>query len=234
MAALLVGLSVAAVLISAIMPAWKTMAQREKEAELVFRGEQYVRAIGLFQRRSGPGVLPPSVDVLVTQKFLRKKFKDPITGQDFDVLSPTNVAGPQAGRGAPTGAPPGGRGGSVPPTSGAVVAPQGAAGGGRGVMGVASKSRERSLRLYNGRSRYNEWQFVYVQQAQAPGTGAPGRGGGPGRGGPQPPATGGGPGARGRAGGPGGFQPSLPAGGGRGPSPFAPQPPQPLTPRPQR
>jgi type II secretory pathway pseudopilin PulG len=232
MAALLVGLSVAAVLMSAIMPAWKTMAQREKEAELVFRGEQYVRAIGLFQRRSGPGVLPPSVDVLVAQKFLRKKFKDPITGQDFDVLSPTNVAGAQPGGGTAGGATQGGRGTAAPATSGAVVAPQGAGGGRGGVMGVASRSRERSLRLYNGRSRYNEWQFVFVQQAQAPGAGAPGRGAGPGRGGPQPPAIGG-PGARGRAGGPGGFQP-LPPGGGRGPSPFTPQAPQPLAPRPQR
>ncbi len=87
MVALLVGMSVMAVMLTAVMPSWNQMARREKEAELVFRGEQYARAIGLFQRRSGPGVLPPSLDVLVDQKFLRKKYKDPITNDDFAIVS---------------------------------------------------------------------------------------------------------------------------------------------------
>ena len=39
-----------AVALSVALPAWRTMTQREKEAELVFRGEQYARAIALFQR----------------------------------------------------------------------------------------------------------------------------------------------------------------------------------------
>ena len=44
MAALLVSLAVMAVLMSVAMPVWRHEAQREKEAELVFRGQQYVRA----------------------------------------------------------------------------------------------------------------------------------------------------------------------------------------------
>ncbi len=105
MAALLVALSVMAVLASAAMPSWKQMTQREKEAELIFRGQQYARAIGLFQRRAGPGVNPPNLDVLLQQKFLRKKYKDPITGGDFDLISP---ATPMAVPTAPTpGAQPG-------------------------------------------------------------------------------------------------------------------------------
>src|SRR5262249_48410412 len=79
MAALLVGLSVMAVLMSVALPVWKQQSQREKEAELVFRGEQFARAVGLFQRKNGPGTLPPNIDVLVNQRFLRRKFKDPIT-----------------------------------------------------------------------------------------------------------------------------------------------------------
>src|SRR5262245_60027682 len=86
MAALLVALSVMAVLMTAAMPVWKQVARREKEEEVIFRGQQYARAIGLFQRRAGPGVLPPSIDTLTQGKFLRKKYKDPITGQDFDLL----------------------------------------------------------------------------------------------------------------------------------------------------
>ena len=50
MAALLVGMSVMAVLLGALLPQWTTLATREKEQELVFRGNQYARAIGLFQR----------------------------------------------------------------------------------------------------------------------------------------------------------------------------------------
>jgi type II secretory pathway pseudopilin PulG len=40
MAALLVSLAVMSVLLSVILPAWHHEVQREKEAELVFRGEQ--------------------------------------------------------------------------------------------------------------------------------------------------------------------------------------------------
>src|SRR3954452_22700644 len=97
MAVLLVGMSVAAVLMTAAMPVWKQVTRREKEAELIFRGQQYVRAIALFQKRSGPGVLPPNVDVLVTGRYLRKKFTDPITNQDFDLLSPVQAAGQAPG-----------------------------------------------------------------------------------------------------------------------------------------
>jgi type II secretory pathway pseudopilin PulG len=242
MAALLIGMSVAAVLMTAVMPAWKQMTRREREAELIFRGQQYVRAIGLFQKRSGPGVLPPNLDVLVTGRFLRKKFKDPITNQDFDLLSPTNAAGTATPGQVPGQTQPGtspsaqaGRGGFQ--TSGTVVgAPPGAApttqSGGRGgatggIMGVVSKSKEASIRLYNGRTHYNEWQFVFVQQAQAAGQGGVpgqpggvpgqpggvGRGGSPQRGGPPPFGPGGqGTGRQGTGRGPGNTSP-FPQGG---------------------
>jgi type II secretory pathway pseudopilin PulG len=198
MAVLLVALSVMAVLATAVMPVWKTLSQREKEAELIFRGEQYVRAIRLFSRRAGPGVLPPNVDVLVQQRFLRKKYKDPITGDDFDLLSPlqggAGSATPGTLPGSTAGASPyPGRGGA--PQQGSIVSASTAPGPGGGptaggIMGVASKSKESSIRLYNGRSHYNEWQFLYVQQVQQPGAGAPGQRGrgdaGRGGQGPQP------------------------------------------------
>src|SRR3954467_15106571 len=82
MAALLIAMSVMAIMMTVVMPVWKQAAQREKEEELVFRGKQYVHAIGLFQRKFA-NAYPPNVDVLVEQRFLRKKFKDPITNDDF-------------------------------------------------------------------------------------------------------------------------------------------------------
>ena len=193
MAVLLVGMSIAAIMMTVAMPTWRQLNQREKEAELVFRGEQYARAIGLFQRKNGPGTLPANLDVLIDQRFLRRKYKDPITNDDFLSLTqaqtaqpnqPGQPAAPQTGRGrgAQAAAPAIGgaqRGGQAQQQPGA-----GAVAG--GVRGVASKSKESSIRLYKGRSHYNEWEFIFtppVNQAGQGGQGAPGVGGQPQRGG---------------------------------------------------
>ena len=60
MAVLLVAMGVMAILMTVAMPVWKQASQREKETELVFRGEQIAHAIGLYQRKAGPGTLPPN------------------------------------------------------------------------------------------------------------------------------------------------------------------------------
>ena len=113
MAALLVSLAIASVMLTVAMPTWKQLSQREKEEELIFRGQQYARAIGLFQRRAGPGALPPNLDVLVQQRFLRKKYKDPITNDDFQPL----LAGQQVPGQAQNNAQAGGRGGVQSPST---------------------------------------------------------------------------------------------------------------------
>ena len=59
MVALLVAMSVMAIVLSTAMPVYQTVARREREAELVFRGEQYARAIAMFQRKYG-NALPPT------------------------------------------------------------------------------------------------------------------------------------------------------------------------------
>jgi type II secretory pathway pseudopilin PulG len=190
MAALLVAMSIMAVMMTVAMPVWKHAAQREKEEELVFRGRQYVHAIGLFQRKFA-NAYPPNIDVLVDQRFLRKKYKDPITNDDFVPLpvgqgTPGTPQQPgqrgQPGATGATGAT--GRGQSPTSPSTAQQPGRGASpfGGGPGVgvgttagiSGVTSKSKAQSIRLYNGRGHYNEWAFVYIPQVQAPGAGAPG------------------------------------------------------------
>ena len=85
MAAVLVTIAVMMVAMTAALPVMRTTAQREKEAELIFRGKQYARAISAFQRRTG--AYPPTVDALVTDRFLRRKYKDPITNEDFVLLT---------------------------------------------------------------------------------------------------------------------------------------------------
>jgi len=230
MAAILIGISIMAIGMTAAMPVWKHQVQREKEEELVFRGEQYVHAIALFQRRYA-NAYPPSIDLLVEQKFLRKKYKDPITGEDFVPLTQASQQGglqPGAGaqRGGQTTTPGGaqstqtGRGalGNTAAQTGAAAQPGGAPAG--GIIGVTSKSTDSSIRLYKGRSHYNEWAFVYTAPVQAP-SGVPGqRGGQPGQrgqpgqqGAPQfPGVNGGNRGGRGQQ----PQQPNGPFGPGRG------------------
>lgn len=219
MAALIVSMSVMAILLTAAMPVWRQNIRREKEAELVFRGEQYARAIGLYQKKAGPGVLPPDLDVLIDQKYLRKKYKDPITGGDFDLLRVNSANGPGSQPG-----PQGGTGVGTPQRSPNQPAPGQSGFAAGGIMGVASKSTETSLRVYEGRTHYNEWQFVYVQQAQAPGAGASGgaNGGGAGVGGRgnngrggQGNPQGGGVGGRGRGNQPSGGRGGFGSGGGQ-------------------
>ena len=255
MAALLVALNVMAILLAMALPAWRTFVQREREAELIFRGEQYAQAVALFSRRTGG--FPTSFDALRDGRYIRKLYKDPITGGDFRPVflgqvamqtPPTPggrgagaalpgrvgqpagaVAQPAAGvgRGAGTPATPLGRAGQTPPggiPGGIPGQPEITSGP---IIGVVSRSAAESIRMYNGRTRYNEWLFVSTAattQAGAP-TGAampgiPGRGTGPaGRGrGPIPGgrgAPGRGPGRMQPPYGPGGGFPNLPLGPGR-------------------
>ncbi|HEV3061746.1 MAG TPA: hypothetical protein VGY48_26075 [Vicinamibacterales bacterium] len=261
MAALLVAMSVAAVMMTVAMPVWKQMARRDKEEELIFRGTQYVRALRLFGTKYA-NASPPNVDILVEQRFIRKKFKDPITNDDFQPILagqavPGAPASPQPGSGgrgqtgqpSPSGGQSGSQSGSSPfgngiggstraggagtgnaggPTT--PLSPGGVSGGGissigtpgagatGGVIGVVSKSKDKSLRLYNGRSHYNEWAFIGTQQTQTPGAGGRGT------------AT---PGNGGRRGQPPNQPPNAPGGRNFGPgtSPFPPgTPPPPVQP----
>jgi len=220
MVALLVAMSIMAIMMTAAMPAWHTLVQREKETELVFRGEQIARAIGLYQRRFA-NAPAPSLDVLVEQRFLRKKYKDPITNDDFQVLSaganlPGRTTAPGGGGQTQSGSQQGaGRTGGTATTStqgrgsGTVASGFGGATAG-GVIGVTSKSSAKSLRLYNGQDTYNQWIFMPVAQAARAGGAGAGAGG----------ARTGGAGGRG-ADGRGGRGPADGRGfdGGRGPQP---------------
>ena len=194
MAGLLVAIAIMGITMSMIMPTWRTWAKREKEAELIFRGEQYMRAIELYQRRFA-GAYPTDLDALIDQRFLRKAYLDPMTGGEFEILTQASqrAAPGQAPPGAGTpGAPQPRQFGSVTRAdqnrgTGASPAPfteaaRGINEGGGGIIGVVSSSTETSMALYNQRNRYDEWLFVYLPQAAQPGlgTGVPPQEGGAG------------------------------------------------------
>ncbi len=178
---------------------------------------QYARAINLYQRKF-PGAYPPSIDTLIEQKVLRKKYKDPMVADGQFQLVPAGATG-QAGMvsgglqqvnpqsrintGTSTGrSAMGSQAGSQTaspfgsnPNMGTYVGP---------FSGVVSKSKEKSIKIYNGKDHYNEWLFVYASTAAAGGRGGPGGMRGPGTGpgqGQQPGAMPFGPGqGRGRGG----------------------------------
>jgi len=73
------------VLIALAVAAPKVAAdiQRDREVEMVHRGQQYTRAIKLYYKKFG--AYPPSLDALEKSnniRFLRKRYTDPMTGKD--------------------------------------------------------------------------------------------------------------------------------------------------------
>src|SRR6266705_1095808 len=87
LAALIFFATAASILAAAAVPAYQMQAKREREKELIFRGEEYTRAIQKYQRKFG--VYPGSIDQLVQTnglRFLRRAYKDPITGKDFRLI----------------------------------------------------------------------------------------------------------------------------------------------------
>ena len=72
-------------------PGGQRQAQREREEEYLFRAREYARGVMKWQHKYGAS-FPPSLDVLVEQRFVRRKYKDPLSGQDFNPVFQT--AGP--------------------------------------------------------------------------------------------------------------------------------------------
>lgn len=244
MAALLVAMTIIGIVLSTTMPVVSTLAKREREAELIFRGQQYARAVTLFQRKYG-NALPPNLDVLINERFLRRQYKDPVTNSDFQLVGPGSPelalaanaapAQQQAGRGGPSLSqqqPQSPQQQSQQQQSQQQSPLQGMSGRGvqsnpvtagqapGGILGVVSKSKATSLRVYNNHDKYNEWIFIAQQMSTTAGGGGTGTQNPGGRGGAPPlgPGSGRGDGRGGRGlnDGRGGFgQPP----GGFGPGP---------------
>ncbi len=129
---------------------WRTIMQREREAELLWRGNQYRRAINSYYSSKGTGAAnqyPSTLEDLLRDprelkivRHIRKLYKDPMTGGDW-----------------------------VP-----IPAPEQ---GGR-IKGVRSSSSEETFKkdgfdednedLAN-KFRYSDWEFVSKPKTQKPG-----------------------------------------------------------------
>ena len=143
---LLVVVAVSGAAAAAAGALWSHAAQREKEAELFFVGEQFRQAIALYYYRTPGGghQYPATLQALLednrypmTQRYLRKVWRDPITGSA---------------------------------EWGVVEAPGG------GIMGVFSKSTAAPIKTGNFPMRwaafdkakaYEDWKFVFVPETPA-------------------------------------------------------------------
>ncbi len=87
----LVAIIIIGISLGSVTRYWSNISLREKEEELFFRGDQYRKAIEQFTRAVPGGTeFPQSIDDLlqdnrtaVPKRYLRQKYKDPISGEDF-------------------------------------------------------------------------------------------------------------------------------------------------------
>jgi type II secretory pathway pseudopilin PulG len=211
-----------AIAAGALAPSIAFRVRRDREEEMIHRGVQYSRALRRFVKKTGR--YPTRLEELENTnniRFLRKRYKDPITGKDFKLLhvgevqltgapgiagasaigrnttgaaggaaallgaagasgilagagaqaapvNPTSPAGnaatdaasgsgPNAGPGGdqskPDSSQPGGGSGSSPLSSTVF--------GGGPIVGVASTSKAKTIREFNHKNHYNDWQFIY-------------------------------------------------------------------------
>jgi type II secretory pathway pseudopilin PulG len=203
-----------AIAATAIAPSITFQIQRDREEELIHRGVQYSRAIRRYVKKVGR--YPTRLEDLENTnsiRFLRRRYKDPLTGQDFKLLHlgevqmtfGPGIAGANPAAGAVQGVPT--LGGALLNSGGAAAlqaanaranpspSPAGQDGtttdqdasdpnakvadpqagtdtqngdklstqvfGGGPIVGVASTSKKKTIRVFNHKEHYNQWQFIY-------------------------------------------------------------------------
>ncbi len=157
----LAGLTIMLTMMAAATPFWRYVMKDAREEELLFRGEQIARAIERYQKKNG-GTLPPNLEILVQRKFLRKMYKEPFAKDGkWRLVRAGEPVLPPGVPGVPTRR-------QTPPSTMVGQAPTATIGGtittgGTGIVGVASFSKDKSLRVFNGRTQYNEWMFIAGQ-----------------------------------------------------------------------
>ncbi|MCE4556950.1 type II secretion system protein [Pelomonas cellulosilytica] len=142
---LLFVLALGGVALAALGELESTRQQREREAELRFRGEAIAAALGRYTETTPVGQPPLAQslgDLLADRRFtrprrhLRQLYADPFTGQpDWELIVGQSVAGID--------------------TEGAAGAPVST-----GIIGVRSRSTRRLLATAGGRTTARDWVFM--------------------------------------------------------------------------
>ena len=182
--ALLAVMTIIALMLITVAPNIRQQAQREREIEAIFRGEEVAQAIRLYVRANG-GQLPTSMDQLLegvprgTQKIqiLRPAAaRDPLTNDEWRLVRPRTQQLIEFQRKVMLYA-----GGNVPPTREPSLqqfvtqmmslvntgsndtATEGESDSDSGIgpfIGVASRSKRDSVINYYGINRHDQWVFT--------------------------------------------------------------------------
>ena len=205
-----------AIAATAVTPMITFRIRRDREEEMIHRGVQYSRAVRRYFKKFGRyPVRLEDLESTNNLRFLRRRYKDPITGQDFKLLHfgdvkltfgggihPAMVVkneGPGGAAAQPVvagGAPQAGlqvanvapvpvnaegennQNPAQPAASPSQLSPKspqqengpastsgdsltGKVFGGGPIVGVVSTSEKETIREFNNKSHYNEWQFIY-------------------------------------------------------------------------
>jgi len=124
---------------------WQREIGRENEKELIFRGNQYVRAITEF-RKKHPNTFPNDIELLLSEKFIRRLYKDPVneSGKWNYVMKSRNARDKTL-----------------------LIIPQELLTKytkSYDLIGVSSGSLDESYMIYRGKNRYDEWAFYFGQK----------------------------------------------------------------------
>jgi type II secretory pathway pseudopilin PulG len=211
-----------------IVPSITFDIKRDREEEMIHRGVQYSRAIRAYYKKFGR--YPAKLEDLENTnqlRFLRKRYKDPLTGKDFKLLhygeaklslnsiaggtiagatpvsgmatsgglgqtsslggnsgfgnnsnslfgqnsqstgNPTTGTNPSQTEASPTDSSTDPTGSNAPGSnnstgnSGNGTSASNTQFGGAPIVGVASTSKDATIREYDHKKKYNQWQFVY-------------------------------------------------------------------------
>jgi len=136
--------AIAGVLLAAASEVWSQSRQREKEKELMFVGAQFREAIGLYYQRT-PGMVkryPEKLEELLDdrrylslQRYLRKVYADPMTGNN--------------------------RWGTIAAPSGGIMGVYSLS----EKSPIKSANFDSKNEGFTGGSRYSDWRFVYEPPA---------------------------------------------------------------------
>jgi len=133
-----------------VFQTWKYKIKKEKEAELIFRGNQYVTAISKYLRKN-PGRYPKSFEELHEKKFLRRVFKEPFSEDgNWNIVSLLQ------------------KGSSKKKF---IVVPYSIWEKSEGkyrIAGVVSPVHKKGYKVYKKKEYYDEWLFAYGVKEEIP------------------------------------------------------------------
>ena len=188
MVGVVVAMAIIVILVAAVGPSISMILERNREAELIFRGKQYGRAILAFQKRYGR--LPNELKEMMTMKprTIRQLWKDPMCDCDeWEIIFAGSPEAVPMGQAPPPGmqtpnttkttrtpngssfgygedatpTPPPSLGGGGPartPTPSSIFGQEGKKVG--PIVGVRTKVHRQALSAWRGRDYTDEWRFI--------------------------------------------------------------------------